>query len=336
MSRPSPIPALLALLTAIGLTGCGGKPTEALVVYCAHDATHAEPIFRAFTEQTGIAITPVFDTEATKSLGLVERIRAERAHPRASVFWNNELLGTLQLAEEGLLQPITNRHSLAAAPAFARDPEHRWLAFGARMRVWIVNTNLAPATVEAVAGLEKSEPAALCRAKPMFGTTLTHYCVLARELGLPALQAWHRETLASGVRQAGGNAQTKNTVALGQCKAGWTDTDDFIEARDAGSPVAMLPARDPRGRAILIPNTVAILRGGASPALAEQFAAYLVSEEVAVRLATAPARHIPLVQMDDTRLPAEVREWRKELANASPLIDLLPLRARVLAWLRSE
>ena len=61
--------------------------------------------WRLWEQKTGIRVTLVTDAEATKSVGLAERIRAEKANPQADVFWGNESFHTINLAEEGLLQP---------------------------------------------------------------------------------------------------------------------------------------------------------------------------------------------------------------------------------------
>ncbi len=37
----------------------------------------------------------MYDTESTKTIGLTNKIRAERSRPRCEVFWNNEILNTL-------------------------------------------------------------------------------------------------------------------------------------------------------------------------------------------------------------------------------------------------
>src|SRR4051812_16561678 len=65
-----------------------------LVVYCAHDAIFADSILRDFEKQTGLKVAVKYDTEATKSLGLVELLLREKDAPRCDLFWNNELLGT--------------------------------------------------------------------------------------------------------------------------------------------------------------------------------------------------------------------------------------------------
>src|SRR5579859_2225948 len=59
-------------------------------VYCAHDAVFADAIFEEFTRKTGIKVDVTYDTEATKSLSLVNRLKLERDHPQCDVFWNNE------------------------------------------------------------------------------------------------------------------------------------------------------------------------------------------------------------------------------------------------------
>ena len=64
-----------------------------------------EDQIRDFEERTGVKLAVKFDAEATKSLGLVQQIVREEANPRCEVFWNNELLGTIDLAERGLLLP---------------------------------------------------------------------------------------------------------------------------------------------------------------------------------------------------------------------------------------
>src|SRR5690606_17744906 len=96
-------------------------------------------------------------------------------------------------------------------------------------------------------------------AKPLFGTTLTHYCVLAATMGetaLKKLDASFRETATT----AASNGQTRDLVASGTCAFGWTDTDDYFGAVDRGMPVGMVPVRI-SGGTICIPNSVAIIKG---------------------------------------------------------------------------
>ena len=70
---------------------------QRLVVYCAHDQQLAEGVISRFEQSTGIQVDVRYDEEANKSLGLTQLLIAEKDSPRADVFWNNQLLGTMPL-----------------------------------------------------------------------------------------------------------------------------------------------------------------------------------------------------------------------------------------------
>jgi iron(III) transport system substrate-binding protein len=335
-------PAIVAVLAALALTGLwlsGANPladqaARPLVVYCAHDAVYAEDVLREFERQTGIPLDIRFDTEATKSLGLVQLIARERNRPRCDVFWNNELLGTLDLAEQDLLLPYQG-DGWQRIPERFRDADGRWVGFGARMRVWIVNTAAMAADSESVQAALDLETSRVAMAQPMFGTTLTHYTVLCRQWGLPRLTEWHRELRRRGLREVPGNGLVKDLVVAGTSDCGWTDTDDTFLALDAGARVAMLPI-EVDGQTIVIPNTAAIIRGTQREADAQRLVDYLASSETELRLAKSSARQIPLGDIDVESLPAEVQRLRLHVENSFDLRELLPVRREVLDWLRTE
>ncbi|HYR58559.1 MAG TPA: ABC transporter substrate-binding protein, partial [Chthoniobacteraceae bacterium] len=186
------------------------RPRDALVVYCAHDAVFAEEILRTFERQSGIRVAVKYDTEATKSLGLVELLLREKNAPRCDVFWNNELLGTLDLDQRGLLAPYRGS-GWSRIPANFKDPAGKWTGFAARMRVQIFNTKkISPPSDQALEPVRELSRFAI--AKPLYGTTLTHYSVLWQRWGRERLIAWHREWRARGVRELNGNAAVKDAV----------------------------------------------------------------------------------------------------------------------------
>jgi len=334
--------AIVATIAALALTGLwlsGANPlaestARPLVVYCAHDAVYAEDVLREFERQTGIPLDIRFDTEATKSLGLVQLIARERNRPRCDVFWNNELLGTLDLAEQGLLLPYQG-DGWNRIPERFRDSDGRWVGFGARMRVWIVNTTAMTVDAESVQAALDLETSRVAMAQPMFGTTLTHYTVLCDRWGLPKLQEWHRELRRRGLREVPGNGLVKDLVAAGTSDCGWTDTDDAFLALDAGAPVAMLPI-EIDGQTIVIPNTAAIIRGTQREADARRLVDFLTSRDTELRLANSAARQFPLGDVDTENLPAEVQRLRLRVENSVDLRSLLPVRREVLEWLRTE
>lgn len=330
------IGALAALiLTGVWLTGTfSSSGRDALVVYCAHDAVYSEEILRRFEHETGIPVEIRFDTEATKSLGLVQLIERERQHPRCDVFWNNELLGTLALQEQGLLEPYQGT-GWQRMPERFRDPAGHWVGFAARLRVWIVNTNAAAADEKTVDAILDTEAARAAFAQPMFGTTLTHYTVLWNTWGEAKVREWHASLRQRGLQEVKGNAAVKDLVAAGRCDCGATDTDDVFVALDDHLPVDMLPVRVD-GQTIAIPNTVAIIKGTRHRAAAEKLVDFLTSAENELALAKAKSRQIPLGPVDNSGVPAEVKRLQEWAADSVDLRSLLTDRQACLAWLRKE
>ena len=334
--------ALVGAVLVVWGIGRGG-----LVVYCAHDRVYSESILERFTEETGIAVSPRFDTEATKSLGLVELIAREASSPRCDVFWNNEILGTMDLARRGLLEPYRGPGH-ARIPAQYRDPAGLWTGFAARMRVWIVNVDKVAPTREGVRAALRGDLSRVCIARPLFGTTLTHYCVLSDLWGMDALRRWHRDWRERRAREVPGNSTVKDLVADGALDLGLTDTDDFFLARDAGRPVAMVPFRasDLGGeerngagglrRVILIPNTVAIVKGTGRLEDAKRLVDWLLSGGTELALARSRARQIPLGKVDPGELPPEVAELAALVGEGYPLGGLLPAREACIEWLKAE
>jgi len=307
-----------------------------LVLYCAHDSIFAQSIIDTFEERTGIQVQVRFDEEANKSLGLTNLLIAEKEHPRCDVFWNNQTLGTIRLKEQGVLA--------ASAPAlFARVPEQfrdadfHWAGFAARLRVYIINTERMTPSTEAVEAALASDSLSKCAiAVPLFGTTLSHYAILADQWGLAELQAWHQSLHDRGIREARGNGAVKDLVAEGACDFGFTDTDDAFAAIDAGKPVTMLPVRLKDRKTICLPNSVAMIRNCRHPETAARFIEYLLSEEVELALANSASRQIPLGPVDASQLPEEVRELMTWAADGVSLEGAAAQNDAVLKWLSGK
>lgn len=331
------VTCLTLLSVCVGLPFLTGESEadNALVVYCAHDSLFSEEILRQFEEQTGIRVSIRFDTEATKSLGLVNLLIAEKDHPRCDVFWNNQVLGTLELKEQGVLQPYRGP-GYARIPDKFKDPQGCWVGFAARLRVWIVNTDRMSATPAALAEAQDGDLSRMAMAKPLYGTTLSHYSLLWQLWGGARVRQWHEDLRRRGLREAAGNAAVKNLVAAGVCDFGWTDTDDFYVAADAGGPVEMLPIRLDDGRTICIPNSVALIAGSKRRQQAERLIDFLLSEETELALARSPARQIPLGSLSTDELPAEIDTLREWSEDAYDMTLLGPDRKACLTWLKSE
>ena len=333
------IPFLLVAGLLAGWVVISRRSAGSLVVYCTHDLVYAEPVLEEFTRRTGIKVTVVGDTEATKSLGLVERLLREGDQTPCDLFWNNEVLGTIRLQQKELLATYTGS-ATQRIPSQFRDPAQQWFGFGGRMRVWIVNPTAfgsrdTPVTGEEIdARMAGHDLSRVAIARPLYGTTFTQYAMLWKLHGPGLTQLEHLEMVEHGCQFVAGNAMVRDVVAGGSCDFGMTDTDDVFAARDSGFKVEMLPIRID-GKTLCIPNTVCILKSSDRPAEATQLLEYLLSEGVELELART-ARQIPLGSIADDKLPAEVRplaRWAQESWNVAEAADIAPA---CLEWLKSE
>lgn len=297
---------LIANLSAAVLLasyGCGAKSVEQdsaaeVVVYTAHDSVFSEPIFTQFQRTSGVAVLPKFDVESTKTVGLVNAIMAESRRPRCDVFWNNEILNTLRLAERGLLE-VYRSPAGESYPAAFKDADGKWHGFAARARIIICNTKLVaesdrPDSIYDLADENWQGKTAI--AKPLFGTTASHAACLFAALGEEEAQAYFQSLKNNDVQILGGNKQVAEAVASGAAAFGLTDTDDALQMIEEGLPVAIIyPDQQAGGLGTLfIPNTVCIIRNCPHPEEARKLVDYLLSPPVEQALAEGPAGQIPL------------------------------------------
>lgn len=333
---PLTIAAIVATLFAVSAWRSEDtNDPNTLVVYCAHDAVFSEQMFNQFEQETGIKVSVRFDEEASKSLGLVNLLLAERENPRCDVFWNNQLLNTLQLQDAGLLESYKG-DGFARIPDRYKDPNGMWTGFAGRLRVYIVNTDAMECSEAEIAKRLDGPLDKVAIAKPLFGTTRSHYSVLWDQLGAEQTKAWHRSLHQRNVREVQGNSTVRNLVADGVLDFGLTDTDDYFGAVDRNKPVQALPIRLADGSTICIPNTVAIIKGTKKRKLAEQFVDWLLSADAEIAMANSPSRQVPLGEVDDSKLTDEVKQLREWAADGFDLKQTAKSQADCLAWLKSE
>ena len=305
------------------------KDEGEVVIYTALDRQFSEPILNDFTAKTGIEVRAAYDTESTKTVGLVSRIRSEANRPRCDVFWNNEILNTLRLEEEGLLQPChppQGQHY----PQQYRDPDGYWYGFAARARVIIVNTNLVPEDEMPLSINDLVNPqwtGKIGIAKPLFGTTASHVACLFALLGEQAARELLVSFKANDIVVAAGNKTCAVMVGRGQLAFGLTDTDDALIELEEGKPVRIVfpDARKGEMGTLLLPNTLAVIKGAPHPVAAEKLINYLLSPEVEARLAEGPSGQIPLhpqtaVQSRVVKL-ADIQQMKVDFAEAAKAFE---------------
>jgi iron(III) transport system substrate-binding protein len=247
-------------------------PNRQVIIYCAQDQLYAEPIFKDFEKETGIRVRPVWDNEGVKTVGLANRLLAERYYPQCDIFWANEEMRARQLAADGI---FLETNGLAT--------------FGYRSRRLVINTNLLSMASAPHSLLELTNPAwrgKVALAYPQFGTTATHFHVLRQVWGDAAWQSWCRQLAANKPFLVDGNSVVVKLVGRGEAWLGMTDSDDIAEGQDSGLPVMALPMNN---QTLLIPNAVAIVHNSPNPDAARKLYDFLMRPEVAKRLVAAHA-----------------------------------------------
>ena len=236
------------------------------------------------------------------------------------------------LQEKGLLAsykgPGWNR-----IPDKFKDKEGMWTGFAARLRVIIINTEKVK-DEEKVKGLfEQGDLTKTAIALPLYGTTLTHFACLWRELGKEKLEEIYKDWKERGIQIVPGNGPVRNLVANGTCDFGWTDTDDYYGAVDKNAPVKMLPVRLKDNSTICIPNTVGMIKHSKQKEKARKLIDFLLSESTEIALAKSSSRQIPLGKVNEN-LSEQVKVLIPFAEQGTDLSDLISIRSDLIDWIK--
>jgi iron(III) transport system substrate-binding protein len=299
-----PILLVLGILLWGGWNASRKEARRSVVVYCAQDQVYAEPIFREIEQRERVRIRAVYDSEAVKTVGLANRLLAERRRPQCDVYWGNEEMRTRQLAAQ---QVFTETNG--------------WAAFGFRSRRIVINTNLvsldsAPRSLLELTNASWKQRVAL--AYPLFGTTATHFHALRQHWGREAWDNWCRGLAGNQPVLVDGNSVVVKLVGAGQAAVGLTDSDDIAAGQREKLPVMPLPLD---GDSLLIPNTVGLIRGAPHPALAMKVFLALQEKWVAERLVAEKA--LESASPASTPGVSLAVDWDKHLG------ELVPTTARL-------
>ena len=344
-------PAALLVLALAGVLAFLLAPhlsrdaAESVNLYCSVDQDQYLPIVRAFRESTGVEVKDQGETEASRSIGVTQKLAMEKDHPVADVLWANEIMNTIYLRDLGVLAPLPAGVA-AGFPEAWRDSKGTYVAFAGRARVILVNTKLLPdrkdwpTRVEDLLDPRFGGPGrAMAIAKPLTGTTYTHAVTLLTRDPAKGEAFWRAVAARAAkgeIKAASGNGAVMQLVSDSSkgIAFGLTDTDDARVAVTKGDPVEVIYPDQGEGEVgtLVIPNTVALVRGGRHAAEGERLLRWLVSADTEKGLAAGPIANIPL--RPDVPAPAHVKrpgadfrpmsvDWDAVGANRDRWNDLL-------------
>lgn len=287
---------VLSLVIIIFLFGCSKGDNE-VVVFTSVDQVFTEPVFKEFEKKTGIKVKSVFDTEETKSTGVLNRLIAEKENPQCDVFWSGDPIRNLILKSKQITSMYLPPSSKEINDYF-KDSESNWIGFSSRVRVIIYNTNLikleeAPHSVYEFLNPKWKGKCAI--ANPLFGTTSFHIAALFTELGDEKANEFLNGIKNNKVIIATSNGDVKKRVTDGEVLFGIVDTDDAITAIREGKQIGMIfPDQDTFGT-LIIPNTLSLIKNSPNQENGKKLINYLLSAEVEKQLAELAAQ-IPMLK----------------------------------------
>lgn len=286
-----------------------GRTPQTVVLYSSVDDALVRQVVADLEARTGLRVQLVGDTEATKTTGLVTRLIDERDRPRADVWWSSEAMGTIRLAQAGVLAPADDE-AIAGAwrdgawPAGWRDEQGRWYAFAARARVIAFSQDRITDPPTTLAALTEARyRGRVGMARPQFGTTRSQMADLVSRWGPDEFEAWLIAMRDNSLRLYDGNASVVRAIARGEIDIGLTDTDDAHAATRNGWAVGFVyetldgpdsPSRWPSGGPMLVPNTAALVADSPNPEGGRALLAAILSEQTEQLLAASDSRNAPI------------------------------------------
>lgn len=185
-------------------------------VYSYRQPFLVQPLFDAFTEQTGVKVNVLF-----ASSGLVERLKQEGANSPADLIFTVDIGRLSEAYDAALTQPVTSPALTAAIPDIYREPNGNWYGLTRRARIIYaskerVPRNEAPKTYEELADPKWRGRICTRSGNHVYQVGLT--AAMIAHHGEAKTEAWLRGLKANLARKPQGNdrAQVK-AISEGEC-----------------------------------------------------------------------------------------------------------------------
>ncbi|MCJ7725231.1 MAG: iron ABC transporter substrate-binding protein [Acidimicrobiia bacterium] len=120
---------LIVLPMLLLATACGTSESDTLTVYSGRNQEIVEPLFRQFTEETGIRL----EVRYAESVDLAATLREEGGNSPADVFFSVDPASLGAVAEAGLLRSLPVE-ILALVPSHFSDRNGYWVGTSGRSR----------------------------------------------------------------------------------------------------------------------------------------------------------------------------------------------------------
>jgi iron(III) transport system substrate-binding protein len=215
--------ARIALAVAIAMTAANAAIAQSgeLNVYTYRETKLIQPLFDAFTKDTGIRGNVI-----SASSGLEQRIKAEGTNSPADVLLTVDIGRLEDAVKAGVTQPIASPTlDKVVAPQY-RDPEGHW--YGISMRARVVYASKDRVKQSAITYEELAAPKWKGKICIRSGQHIYNNALIAAYIGHHGeakAEAWLRGLKANlGRKPSGGDRETARDVAAGKCDLGVGNT----------------------------------------------------------------------------------------------------------------
>ncbi len=138
-----------ASLAHSSLANSSGGVDE-ITVYSARKAHLIEPLFKAFTDETGIHVNYL----TGKGGALIERLKLEGKHTKADMLMTVDAGNLWYAGTQNIFQPVVSATLAGNIPSYLRDPKGLWTGLSVRARTMVYNSNkVKPAELSTYADL---------------------------------------------------------------------------------------------------------------------------------------------------------------------------------------
>lgn len=213
--------AAAVIAATIALPSLASAQSGEVNVYTYRETKLVQPLFEAFTKDTGIKVNIV-----SASSGLEQRIKAEGANSPADVLLTVDIGRIDEAVQAGVTQPINSKALDAIVPAQYRDPDGHWA--GISMRARVIYASKDRVKQDAITYEELADPkwkGKICIRSGQHIYNNALFAAYVAHHGEVKAEEWLRGVKANlAQKPSGGDREQARDVAAGKCDIGIGNT----------------------------------------------------------------------------------------------------------------
>jgi len=252
---------------------------QTLLIYTGRKTKYAQPLFDAFTKETGIKIT----VKEGKTAQLANTILREGANSPADLFFAQDSSNLGALSNQGVLE-VLPAETVKKVDARYAGPKADWVGTSGRARVLVYNKKMVKAEELPKSIEDLADPKWKGRLgwAPGNGSFQSHVTAMIKVLGKDKTAAWVKALKANEVQDFPKNTPIVKAVAEGKVAAGLVNHYylykvrlDMKEALDAENHFF---ADGDAGMFINV-SGIALLKSSKNKAAAQKFIDWMLGEK---------------------------------------------------------